>query len=154
VWPDWITPGQSTPPNPAEPCEKRWRRGEVFTLVNGSSEGKLLFVNTGESLSPAVPSLDETTPRLRQIELQSSAARQPHVHRQTFPRDFVQVLPSMLHRPCAVQNCVLVEASTANPGWREVSVRLRDRYGPLGIQSTLTAANRTGRAVNQVSSGC
>ena len=44
----------------------------------------------------------------------------------------MHVLPGMLHRLRAIKDSVLVEASTAGPGWREDVVRIEDRYGRLG----------------------
>jgi len=44
----------------------------------------------------------------------------------------VHVPPGLLHRVRAVRDAVLVEASTAGPGWREDVVRLDDRYGRDG----------------------
>ena len=51
------------------------------------------------------------------------------------PGDSVHVTPGMLHRLRAVEDSVLVEASTADPGWREDVVRLEDRYGRLGTSA-------------------
>lgn len=48
------------------------------------------------------------------------------------PGESVHVPPGLLHRLRAVEDSVLVEASTADPGWREDVVRLDDRYGRHG----------------------
>jgi hypothetical protein len=41
----------------------------------------------------------------------------------------------LLHRLRAVEVSLLVEAATADPGWREDVVRLEDRYGRLGTKA-------------------
>jgi mannose-6-phosphate isomerase len=46
--------------------------------------------------------------------------------------DSVHAVPGTLHRLRAIVDSVLVEASTADSGWREDVVRLEDRYGRLG----------------------
>jgi hypothetical protein len=47
----------------------------------------------------------------------------------------VHVPPRLLHRVRAITDAVLVEASTAGPGWQEDVVRLEDRYGRTGTHT-------------------
>lgn len=118
----------------AEHVAKPWGHEEIFALVEGSYVGKLLFVTAGESLSLQYHhNKDETialVSGLVEIDLGSS----PETLRAVTlsPGDSVHVLPGMLHRLRAVEDSVLVEASSADAGWREDVVRLEDRYGRLG----------------------
>jgi mannose-6-phosphate isomerase-like protein (cupin superfamily) len=49
--------------------------------------------------------------------------------------DTVHVPPRTVHRITAVTDVVLIEASTAEPGWRDDVVRLVDDYGREGTAS-------------------
>ena len=51
------------------------------------------------------------------------------------PGESVHIPPRLLHRVRALTDSVLVEASTAAPGWQEDVVRLDDRYGRRGTQA-------------------
>jgi mannose-6-phosphate isomerase-like protein (cupin superfamily) len=113
---------------------KPWGHEEIFALVEGSYVGKLLFVNAGESLSLQYHDVKDETMALvsgqAEIDLGDSAETLRTVS--LSPGDSVHVLPGTLHRLRAIVDSVLVEASTAYPGWREDVVRLEDRYGRLG----------------------
>jgi mannose-6-phosphate isomerase len=119
---------------PAERVEKPWGHEEIFALVEGSYVGKLLFVTAGESLSLQYHHIKDETIALVsgqvEIDLGSSADTLRAVS--LSPGDSVHVLPGTLHRLRAVEDSVLVEASTAESGWREDIERLEDRYGRLG----------------------
>ncbi|MDQ1536974.1 MAG: mannose-6-phosphate isomerase [Actinomycetota bacterium] len=119
---------------PAEIVDKPWGHEEIFALVEGSYVGKLLFVNAGESLSLQYHDAKDETIALvsgqAEIDLGESVETLRAVSLSA--GDSVHVLPGMLHRLRAVEDSVLVEASTADPGWREDVVRLEDRYGRLG----------------------
>jgi mannose-6-phosphate isomerase-like protein (cupin superfamily) len=114
--------------------EKPWGHEEIFALVEGSYVGKLLFVTAGESLSLQYHHIKDETIALVsgqvEIDLGSSADTLRAVS--LSPGDSVHVLPGTLHRLRAVEDSVLVEASTAESGWREDIERLEDRYGRLG----------------------
>jgi mannose-6-phosphate isomerase len=47
-------------------------------------------------------------------------------------RDTVHLPAGVVHRVYGITHAVLVEASTAEPGWREDIVRLEDSYGRTG----------------------
>jgi len=127
-------PSPDSPVRPAEHVDKPWGDEEIFALVEGSYIGKLLFVNAGESLSLQYHhSKDETIALVSgqvEIDLGDSADTLRAVSLSA--GESVHVLPGMLHRLRAIEDSVLVEASTADPGWREDVVRLEDRYGRLG----------------------
>jgi mannose-6-phosphate isomerase len=119
---------------PAERVDKPWGHEEIFALVEGSYVGKLLFVSAGESLSLQYHhEKDETIALVSghvEIDLGASADTLRAVGMS--PGDSVHVVPGTLHRLRALQDSVLVEASTAAEGWREDVVRIEDRYGRLG----------------------
>ena len=119
---------------PPEHVDKPWGHEEVFALVEGSYVGKLLYVSAGESLSLQYHhAKDETIALISghvEIDLGPDADALRAVN--LSPGDSMHVPPELLHRLRAVQDSVLVEASTADSGWREDVVRLKDRYGRLG----------------------
>lgn len=119
---------------PAERVDKPWGHEEIFALVEGSYVGKLLFVSAGESLSLQYHhSKDETIALVSgQVEIDLGTSADTLRAVRMTPGDSVHVIPGTLHRLRAVQDSVLVEASTADSGWREDVVRIEDRYGRLG----------------------
>jgi len=129
-----VTPPRDTFLRPPEHVDKPWGHEEIFALVEGSYVGKLLFVSAGESLSLQYHNAKDETIALVsgrvEIDLGTSADTLRAVP--LAPGDSVRVLPGLLHRVRALEDSVLVEASTADPGWREDVVRLEDRYGRLG----------------------
>jgi mannose-6-phosphate isomerase len=119
---------------PAEHVDKPWGHEEIFALVEGSYIGKLLFVNAGESLSLQYHQAKDETIALVSGQAEIDLGDSPDSLRAVSlsPGESVHVAPGMLHRLRAVEDSVLVEASTAASGWREDIVRLEDRYGRLG----------------------
>jgi len=127
-------PSPDSPVRPAEHVDKPWGHEEIFALVEGSYVGKLLFVSAGESLSLQYHhSKDETIALVSgQVEIDLGSSPDTLRAASMSAGDAVHVLPGMLHRLRAIEDSVLVEASTADSGWREDVVRLEDRYGRLG----------------------
>jgi len=127
-------PAPETAVHRAEHVDKPWGHEEIFALVEGSYVGKLLFVKAGESLSLQYHhEKDETIALVSgQVEIDLGDSKETLSAATLSPGDSVHVLPGTLHRLRAVEDCVLVEASTAAEGWREDVVRLEDRYGRLG----------------------
>ena len=119
---------------PSEQVDKPWGHEEIFALVEGAYVGKLLFVSAGQSLSLQYHHAKDETIALvsgqAEIDLGTSVETLRAVS--LSPGDSVHVAPGLLHRLRALEDSVLVEASTAHPGWREDVVRLGDRYGRLG----------------------
>jgi len=120
--------------HPAERVDKPWGHEEIFALVEGSYVGKLLFVSAGESLSLQYHhEKDETIALVSgQVEIDLGASADTLRAVSMSPGESVHVVPGTLHRLRALHDSVLVEASTADEGWREDVVRLEDRYGRLG----------------------
>jgi mannose-6-phosphate isomerase-like protein (cupin superfamily) len=124
-------------PRPAERVDKPWGHEQIFAVVEGQYVGKLLTVRAGESLSlqyhdhkdetialvsgRAELDLGEAADSLRRVPLEVGTS--------------VHVPPGLLHRLRALDDSVLVEASTADPGWREDVVRIEDRYGRHGTSA-------------------
>jgi mannose-6-phosphate isomerase len=127
-------PSPETAARPAEHVDKPWGHEEIFALVEGSYIGKLLFVSAGESLSLQYHHAKDETIALvsGQVEIDLGDSVDTLRAVSLSPGDSVHVTPGLLHRLRAVEDSVLVEASTAAPGWREDVVRLDDRYGRLG----------------------
>jgi mannose-6-phosphate isomerase len=119
---------------PSEHVAKPWGHEEIFALVEGSYVGKLLHISAGQSLSLQYHhAKDETIALISgRVELDLGPDADTLRAVTLSPGDSVHVTPGMLHRLRAVEDSVLVEASTAAPGWREDVVRLEDRYGRLG----------------------
>jgi mannose-6-phosphate isomerase len=125
------SPGRTTVNQPSpksavrtpERVDKPWGHEEIFAIEEGMYVGKLLFVNAGESLSLQYHHTKDETIALvsGRVEIDMGGSQ-----------DSVHVLPGTLHRLRAVTDSVLVEASTAEPGWREDIVRIEDHYGRLG----------------------
>ena len=118
----------------AEHVDKPWGHEEIFALVEGSYVGKLLFVKAGESLSLQYHHAKDETIALvsGQVEIDLGDSLETLTAASLSAGDSVHVTPGMLHRLRAIEDSVLVEASTASQGWREDVVRLEDRYGRLG----------------------
>jgi mannose-6-phosphate isomerase len=119
---------------PPEHVSKPWGHEEIFALVEGMYVGKLLFVDAGASLSLQYHHAKDETIALVSGRVEIDAGDSVDTLRvlTLAPGDSVHILPGTLHRLRAVTDSVLVEASTADLGWRDDIVRLEDRYGRLG----------------------
>ena len=124
-------------PRPAERVDKPWGHEQIFAVVEGRYVGKVLTVTAGESLSLQYhEQKDETIALLSgraELDLGTSADSLRSIALEIGTS--VHVPPGLLHRLRAVDDSVLVEASTADPGWREDVVRVEDRYGRDGTSA-------------------
>jgi mannose-6-phosphate isomerase-like protein (cupin superfamily) len=127
-------PARDTAIRASEQVHKPWGHEEIFALVEGAYVGKLLFVKARESLSLQYHHVKDETIALvsGRVEIDLGASVDTLRAVSLSAGDSVHVRPGTLHRVRAVEDSVLVEASTAEPGWREDIVRLEDRYGRLG----------------------
>lgn len=127
----------STGPSPVEHVDKPWGHEKIFAVVEGSYVGKLLTVRAGESLSLQYHDEKDETIALvsgrAEIDLGTSVDDLRAVPLEA--GSSVHVPPGALHRLRAIDDSVLVEASTAAPGWREDVVRVEDRYGRHGTSA-------------------
>jgi len=122
---------------PVERVDKPWGHEEIFAIVEGSYVGKTLHVAGGESLSLQWHhEKDETLTVLSgEVEFDLGMSEDDLRTVPVAPGEAVHVPPRLLHRIRALSDAVLIEASTAAPGWREDVVRLEDRYGRSGTQA-------------------
>ena len=127
-------PSRDTAVHRSEHVDKPWGHEEIFALVEGAYIGKLLHISAGHSLSLQYHHAKDETIALvsGHVEIDLGTATDTLRAVSLSPGDSVHVLPGVLHRLRAVEDSVLVEASTAAPGWREDVVRIEDRYGRLG----------------------
>ena len=119
----------------AQRQDKPWGHEMIFAAVEGSYVGKVIHVNAGQSLSMQYHHAKVETISVLSghgqfeygpgaDELESSRLG---------PGDTVHLPAGVLHRISALDDDLLfVEASTADPGWRNDVVRLDDRYGRSG----------------------
>lgn len=117
--------------------DKPWGHEEIFAQVEGSYVGKTLHVTGGESLSLQWHhEKDETIAVLSgRVEIDLGPSEDALRAVAVAPGQSVRIPPGVLHRVRAITDSVLVEASTAAPGWQEDVVRLEDRYGRTGTQA-------------------
>jgi mannose-6-phosphate isomerase len=117
--------------------DKPWGHEQIFAVVEGRYVGKVLTVTAGESLSLQYHEQKDETISLvsgrAELDLGTSAESLRSIALEVGTS--VHVPPGLLHRLRAVDDSVLVEASTADPGWREDVVRLEDRYGRDGTSA-------------------
>jgi mannose-6-phosphate isomerase len=117
--------------------DKPWGHEEIFAQVEGSYVGKTLHVSGGESLSLQWHhEKDETIAVLAgEVEIDLGDSEETLRAVALGPGDALHVPPGLLHRVRAITDAVLVEASTAAPGWQQDVVRLDDRYGRTGTHA-------------------
>jgi mannose-6-phosphate isomerase-like protein (cupin superfamily) len=122
---------------PSTRVDKPWGHEEIFARVEGCYVGKTLHVNGGESLSLQWHhEKDETIAVISgQVEIDLGTSEDTLHPVTVAPGESVRIPPGLLHRVRALTDSVLVEASTAAPGWQEDVVRLEDRYGRTGTQA-------------------
>ena len=123
---DWVTPVRRV--------DKPWGHEEWFALVDGLYCGKAIHVSEGHSLSLQYHERKEET-----ISVQSGRLRvEVGAHEAALeefelePGESIHLLPGTRHRITAVEDTVMLEASTADV--TDV-VRLEDRYGRQGTSA-------------------
>jgi len=119
---------------PVERVAKPWGHEEIYAAVEGRYVGKVLHLTAGAELSlQSHVAKDET------VAVQSGRIRidhgpdADHLRSVTLePGDCLRIPPHVVHRMSADVDSVVLETSTARPGWRTDVVRLADRYGRAG----------------------
>ena len=95
---------------------------EIFAQVEGSYVGKTLHVTGGESLSLQWHHEKDETIAVLSGQVEIDLGRGGRLRAVTVaPGESVHITPGLLHRVRAITDSVLVEASTAAPGWRRTS---------------------------------
>jgi len=108
--------------------EKPWGHGEHFSLVHGRYCGKVLFVNAGHALSLQYHEQKEETIVVQSGRLLFEVG-DPNAPLESFellPGEAVHLRPGTRHRLTALEDTVVLEASTTE---LDDVVRLDDRYG-------------------------
>ena len=118
---------------PMQRVDKPWGHERLWAW-SATYVGKLLHVSRGESLSLQYHERkDETIALLSgRIELHHGAREEALERRVLEPGDCFRVRPGTRHRMSALEDSVLLEAST--PELDDV-VRLEDRYGREGTSA-------------------
>jgi mannose-6-phosphate isomerase len=117
--------------------DKPWGHELIFAANEGRYIGKIIHVNTGQSLSLQYHREKEETISVISGEalIQYGASADKLTNRTFGPGDTIHLPPGVLHRITAVSDLDFAEASSADPGWREDVVRLEDRYGRAGTSA-------------------
>jgi mannose-6-phosphate isomerase len=119
----WVRVVQTVP--------KPWGHELIFANVPGGFTGKELHVRGGQSLSMQYHEHKEEVLAVRsgRIELEIGPSLEALDRIELLPGDSVQIRPGTVHRTTALEDSVLLEASTYNP---DDVVRLTDHYGRAG----------------------
>jgi mannose-6-phosphate isomerase-like protein (cupin superfamily) len=110
--------------------EKPWGHEEHFALVDGLYCGKALHVTGGQSLSLQYHERKEETVAVQSGRLLFEVG-DPDAAMESFellPGEAVHLRPGTRHRMTALEDTVILEASTTE---LDDVVRLEDRYGRL-----------------------
>jgi mannose-6-phosphate isomerase-like protein (cupin superfamily) len=120
--------------SPVVRVEKPWGHEEIFANVPGLFAGKALHVTAGSALSLQYHERKEETISLQcgraLLEIGDHESDLDHVELR--PGDCVHLLPGTRHRLTAIEDSVVLEAST--PDLDDV-VRIEDRYGREGTSA-------------------
>jgi mannose-6-phosphate isomerase len=134
---DAATPAPQAEVYRAARQDKPWGHELIFAANEGRYIGKIIHVNTGQSLSLQYHRQKEET-----ISVLSGAGLIEHgpaageLSSQHFgPGDTIHLPPGAVHRVTAITDLTFAEASTAAAGWREDVVRLEDKYGRSGTSA-------------------
>jgi mannose-6-phosphate isomerase len=113
---------------------KPWGHELIFADVAGAFSGKELHVRAGQSLSMQYHEHKEEVIAVREgrvlLEIGPSLDKLDRVELAT--GDSVRISPGTIHRTNAIEDSVLLEASTYHP---DDVVRLNDLYGREGTSS-------------------
>lgn len=123
--------GDGPPVGRVRVVPKPWGHEEIFALVEGRFCGKTLHVRAGHSLSLQYHVVKEEVIAVQRgtarVEIGTDPAALTELR--LGPGDSVHLAPGVLHRVTAVDDLVLLEASTTE---LDDVVRLDDRYGREG----------------------
>jgi mannose-6-phosphate isomerase len=113
---------------------KPWGHELIFANVPGAFTGKELHVRGGQSLSMQYHERKEEVLAVRsgriRLEIGHSADALDRI--ELVPGDTVHILPGTVHRTTALEDSVLLEASTYEP---DDVVRIDDLYGREGTSA-------------------
>jgi mannose-6-phosphate isomerase len=113
---------------------KPWGHEMIFADVPGHFSGKELHVRAGQSLSLQYHEQKEEVLAVRSgrvlLEIGPSLTELDRI--ELVPGDSVHVRPGILHRTNALEDSVVLEASTYHP---DDVIRIDDRYGREGTSA-------------------
>jgi mannose-6-phosphate isomerase-like protein (cupin superfamily) len=113
---------------------KPWGHELIFANVPGAFTGKELHVRAGQSLSMQYHEQKEEVLAVRsgRIRLEIGPSVDELELIELTPGDSVQIEPGMVHRTTAIEDSVVLEASSYHP---DDVVRLDDMYGREGTSA-------------------
>jgi mannose-6-phosphate isomerase len=113
---------------------KPWGHELIFANVPGGFTGKELHVRAGQSLSMQYHERKEEVLAVRsgriQLEIGESVEQLDRI--ELIPGESVQIPPGLVHRTTALEDSIVLEASTYHP---DDVVRLDDMYGREGTSA-------------------
>ncbi len=114
--------------------DKPWGHEELFALVDGKFCGKAIHVTQGHALSLQYHEQKEEVISVQSGRLQCEIGRSEDALEvfELLPGESVHLLPGVRHRVTALEDTVMLEASTTQ--LHDV-VRLEDRYGREGTSA-------------------
>ena len=114
--------------------EKPWGHEEWFALVPGLFCGKALHIKAGHALSLQYHEVKEETVSVQSGRLLLEVGPSEHELDafELLPGEAVHLTPGTRHRMTAIEDCVVLEASTTE---LDDVVRLEDRYGRQGTSA-------------------
>lgn len=133
-----------TEPEPAEAehlrsevQDKPWGNEVVWADGSNGYVGKTITVHAGKALSLQLHHRKDETITVLSGEMVFECGPTAATIEATtmIAGDTVHVPPRAVHRITAVTELVLLEASTAEPGWRDDVERLADDYGRAGTSA-------------------
>jgi mannose-6-phosphate isomerase len=116
----WVTRVRQVP--------KPWGHEEHFALVPGRYCGKTLHIRAGHALSLQLHEHKDETIAVHTgyLKLEIGHTRAALEHIELFPGDTVHIPPGTVHRMTAIEDTIVLEASTTE---LDDVIRLEDRYG-------------------------
>jgi mannose-6-phosphate isomerase len=117
---------------PVRRVEKPWGHEEWFALVPGLFCGKAIHVRAGHSLSLQYHEEKEETVSVQSGKLlfEIGLTEDALESFELLPGESVHLTPGTRHRMTAIEDTVVLEASTTQ---LDDVVRLEDRYGRAGV---------------------
>lgn len=114
--------------------DKPWGHEELFALVDGKFCGKAIHVTSGHALSLQYHEQKEEVISVQSGRLRCEIGRSEDALEvfELLPGESVHLLPGVRHRVTALEDTVMLEASTTQ--LHDV-VRLEDRYGREGTSA-------------------
>lgn len=114
--------------------DKPWGHEEIFALVDGKFCGKAIHVGEGHALSLQYHERKEETISVQsgRLRVEVGLDEQALEEFELSPGESIHLRPGVRHRVTAVEDTVMLEASTTE---LDDVVRLEDRYGRSGTSA-------------------